>query len=85
MTLSGTPLPRMVWNASDWTIASMFFSVPGIIAYMSTITPLLPGDVIATGTPEGTGSTLNPPRYLQSGDQMEFSISRIGVLRNSVG
>jgi 2-keto-4-pentenoate hydratase/2-oxohepta-3-ene-1,7-dioic acid hydratase in catechol pathway len=71
-------------KVQDSGIDRMFFSVPSIIAYMSTITPLLPGDVIATGSPEGTGSTLNPPRYLQSGDRMEFAISRIGVLRNMV-
>jgi 2-keto-4-pentenoate hydratase/2-oxohepta-3-ene-1,7-dioic acid hydratase in catechol pathway len=72
-------------KVQDSGIGKMFFSVPVIIAYISTLTPLLPGDVIATGSPEGTGSTLNPPRYLQSGDKMEFAISKIGVLRNSVG
>lgn len=72
-------------TVQDSGVDRMYFSVPQIIAYLSTITPLLAGDVIATGSPEGTGSTLNPPRFLRSGDVMEFEVSRIGVLRNTVG
>ena len=57
---------------------------PALVAYLSTITPLLPGDVIATGSPEGTGATQKPPRFLRSGDALEFEVDAIGVLRNRV-
>jgi len=43
---------------------------------------LLPGDVIATGTPEGVGIGFKPPKFLKDGDVIEISISRIGTLRN---
>jgi 2-keto-4-pentenoate hydratase/2-oxohepta-3-ene-1,7-dioic acid hydratase in catechol pathway len=62
----------------------MFFGVEKIIAYLSTITPLLPGDVIATGSPEGTGATQKPPRFLRSGDRLEFEVSGLGILSNTV-
>ena len=66
------------------TTDQMIFSLPTIIDYISSITPLLPGDVIATGSPEGTGATQNPPRFLVSGDRLEFEIERVGVLANRV-
>ncbi|MBO9353989.1 5-carboxymethyl-2-hydroxymuconate isomerase [Bordetella petrii] len=63
---------------------NMIFTVPQIIAYLSTFTELVPGDIIATGTPAGVGFTRKPPRYLRPGDVFEVDISRVGVLRNSV-
>lgn len=63
----------------------MYFSVPAIIAYLSAVTPLLPGDVIATGSPEGSGATRNPPRWLVPGDRIEVEVERVGVLENTVG
>ena len=45
---------------------------------------LLPGDVIATGTPAGVGFARTPPEFLADGDVMEVEIERIGVLRNAV-
>ncbi|WP_439551223.1 fumarylacetoacetate hydrolase family protein [Falsiroseomonas sp.] len=69
----------------DSKAGAMFFGIPALIAYLSTITPLLPGDVIATGSPEGTGATQKPPRFLRSGDALEFEVDAIGVLRNAVG
>jgi 2-keto-4-pentenoate hydratase/2-oxohepta-3-ene-1,7-dioic acid hydratase in catechol pathway len=62
----------------------MIFPVPKLIEYLSAITELRPGDVIATGTPEGVGFKRTPPRYLQSGDWVEVIIDRIGRLRNEV-
>ncbi len=67
------------------SIGRMFFPVPAIIAYISSVTPLLPGDVIATGSPEGSGATRNPPRFLRSGDRLEIEIEGIGTLANRVG
>ncbi|MBX6746410.1 MAG: fumarylacetoacetate hydrolase family protein, partial [Acetobacteraceae bacterium] len=51
---------------------------------ISSVTPLLPGDVIATGSPEGSGATRNPPRWLRPGDRLEIEIERIGTLENQV-
>ena len=64
--------------------AVMIFSVARIIAELSQGTTLQPGDVIATGTPEGVGFARNPPEFLKDGDVMEVEIEKIGVLRNPV-
>jgi 2-keto-4-pentenoate hydratase/2-oxohepta-3-ene-1,7-dioic acid hydratase in catechol pathway len=63
---------------------NMIFSVAQLIAYLSTFTELLPGDVIATGTPAGVGMSRKPPRYLREGDVFEVDISGVGRLRNPV-
>ena len=62
----------------------LIYSVPQIIAFCSDFTPLLPGDVIATGTPEGVGHRRNPPLWMKAGDVLEVEISGIGTLRNHV-
>jgi 2-keto-4-pentenoate hydratase/2-oxohepta-3-ene-1,7-dioic acid hydratase in catechol pathway len=62
----------------------MIFDVPAIIAYVSSWTKLEPGDVIATGTPEGVGFARKPPLWLKPGDTVEVEISGIGVLRNPI-
>lgn len=63
---------------------NMIFGVPAIIAYLSKWTRLEPGDVIATGTPEGVGFARKPPLWLKPGDVVEVDISAIGVLRNPI-
>jgi 2-keto-4-pentenoate hydratase/2-oxohepta-3-ene-1,7-dioic acid hydratase in catechol pathway len=62
----------------------MITPVPEQIAYISTILPLLPGDVIVSGTPGGVGAKRNPPLFMRPGDVVEVEISGIGVLRNPV-
>ena len=62
----------------------MITNVPEQIAYISTILPLLPGDVIVSGTPGGVGLKRNPPLFMRPGDVAEVEISGIGVLRNPV-
>jgi 2-keto-4-pentenoate hydratase/2-oxohepta-3-ene-1,7-dioic acid hydratase in catechol pathway len=62
----------------------LIYSVPQIIAFCSDFTPLEPGDVIATGTPEGVGHRRNPPLWMKPGDVLEVEISGIGTLRNRV-
>jgi len=62
----------------------LIYSVPQIIAFCSDFTALSPGDVIATGTPEGVGHRRNPPVWMQPGDVLEVEISGIGTLRSRI-
>src|SRR5690242_11739102 len=62
----------------------LIYSVPQIIAFCSDFTPLSPGDIIATGTPEGVGHRRNPPLWMKPGDVLEVEISGIGTLRSRV-
>ncbi|TYL51725.1 fumarylacetoacetate hydrolase family protein [Nocardioides sp. BGMRC 2183] len=62
----------------------MIFDVARLISTLSAVTPLAPGDVIATGTPSGVGFKRTPPEYLQDGDVVEASIAGIGATRNAV-
>ncbi len=64
--------------------SSMIFSVARIIAYLSQGLTLEPGDIIATGTPEGVGFARVPPEFLKDGDVMEVEISKLGILRSPV-
>ncbi|MGY4510246.1 fumarylacetoacetate hydrolase family protein [Bradyrhizobium sp. USDA 3650] len=59
-------------------------AIPELIAYISAICPLVPGDVIVTGTPGGVGLKRTPPLWMKPGDTVEVEISGIGVLQNSV-
>jgi len=63
---------------------SMIFPVATIISYLSQSIELRPGDVIATGSPEGTGGSFDPPRFLTAGQTVEIHIDGIGTLRNRV-
>jgi 2-keto-4-pentenoate hydratase/2-oxohepta-3-ene-1,7-dioic acid hydratase in catechol pathway len=62
----------------------MIFSVAQLIAYVSLVFTLEPGDLIFTGTPPGIGHALNPPVYLRGGEVVEVGIDSLGVLRNPV-
>ena len=62
----------------------LIYTIPVIIAYVTSFTPLAPGDVIATGTPGGVGSRRTPPVWMNKGDEIEVDISSIGVLRNPI-
>lgn len=66
------------------TTNKMIFTVPYLIEYLSTVIDLQPGDIIATGTPEGVGLHRRPQLFLKQGDTVEVEISGIGVLRNGV-
>jgi len=62
----------------------LIFKIPELVAYLSSVVTLEPGDVVATGTPAGVGFARTPPRYLQPGDEVIVSIEGIGELRNPV-
>ena len=64
--------------------SKMIFRLPRLIAELSKGMTLEPGDVIATGTPEGVGFARTPPEFLADGDEMEVEIEKIGILRNRV-
>lgn len=62
----------------------MLFPVARQIAYVSTFTTLVPGDIIVTGTPTGAGARFDPPIWLRPGDVVEVEAEGIGILRNEV-
>jgi len=62
----------------------MMFSVAHIVSYISRFMTLLPGDVVATGTPSGVAMGMSPPRYLQPGDCVEQGIEGIGEMRQRI-
>ena len=64
--------------------ARLMFPFDALISYLSTWTTLVPGDVIATGTPTGAGARFDPPRYLVAGDVVEVEVGGLGLLRNRV-
>lgn len=68
----------------DDTTASMMFPIDYLIHYLSTFFVLKPGDVIATGTPNGAGARFDPPRYLVPGDEVVVEVDGIGQLINGI-
>jgi len=66
------------------TTANMAFPFARIIEYISTFATLLPGDVIATGTPTGAGARFDPPKWLVPGDVVEVEVQGVGTLTNTV-
>lgn len=71
-------------RAQTGNTATMIFSVAQIIAHLSGLMTLHPGDVIATGTPPGVGMGMKPQRFLRAGDVMELSIAGLGQQRQEV-
>jgi 2-keto-4-pentenoate hydratase/2-oxohepta-3-ene-1,7-dioic acid hydratase in catechol pathway len=68
----------------DASTAQMYFKVARIIAELSRGLTLVPGDIIATGTPPGIGNARKPPEFLKPGDVMETEIVGLGTLRNVI-
>lgn len=66
------------------TTDQLIYAIPQIIAFCSDFTALSPGDVIATGTPEGVGHGRKPPLWMKRGDVLEVEISGIGILRTQI-
>ena len=66
------------------TIDDLIFGVPDLMAYITTFTELVPGDVVVTGTTGGVGAYRTPPVWMKEGDTVEVVISGIGILRNPI-
>jgi 2-keto-4-pentenoate hydratase/2-oxohepta-3-ene-1,7-dioic acid hydratase in catechol pathway len=70
-------------RVQDSNTSDMIFPVAEIVSYMSRFMALRPGDVIATGTPEGVGMGHRPPRYLKPGDEIRLGIEGLGEQRQT--
>jgi len=66
------------------TADQMIYSIAAQISYASHLYELQPGDIIATGSPDGTGGSRTPKRYLQEGDLLEIAVSGIGLLQHNI-
>ncbi|RBQ17912.1 fumarylacetoacetate hydrolase [Spongiactinospora rosea] len=77
-TLNGEPV-------QDARTSDLIFSIPALIARLSAVLPLLPGDVIFTGTPSGVGQSRTPARFLASGDELVTWVDGIGEMRHTFG
>ena len=66
-------------NTADW-----LFSLPRLIASLSQVMTLLPGDIVTTGTPAGVGLFQNPQVFMQPGDVIEIEGEGVGILRNTI-
>jgi 2-keto-4-pentenoate hydratase/2-oxohepta-3-ene-1,7-dioic acid hydratase in catechol pathway len=64
--------------------SELIFKIPALIEYISSITPLLPGDIVSTGTPFGVGLGRNPKRWLKPGETVTITIAGLGQLTNPV-
>jgi 2,4-didehydro-3-deoxy-L-rhamnonate hydrolase len=69
-------------TVQDARSSDLIFTVPRLVAELSAVLPLLPGDVVFTGTPAGVGVARQPPRFLQRGQVLETWIEGIGTIRN---
>lgn len=68
----------------DGRTSQLIAPVPTLIAQLSAVLPLLPGDVLYTGTPAGVGVARNPPRFLSAGDELISRIDGIGAMRHTM-
>jgi len=64
--------------------SQLVFRIPELVEYISSITPLLPGDVVSTGTPSGVGMGRTPRRWLKAGDSVTVTVEGLGSLNNPV-
>ncbi|MHA3700881.1 fumarylacetoacetate hydrolase family protein [Jatrophihabitans sp. YIM 134969] len=89
-TLEGLAFPLRVTTrlnddvVQDDSTDHLSHDFAALISYISTFTPLRPGDVIATGTPAGIGFRKDPPRYLRPGDRLDVEVSGVGRLHHTV-
>lgn len=88
--VGGWPAPFTIYTKvnghlrQEGSTSDLIFSIPRLISVLSQGMTLLPGDVIATGTPKGVGMGMNPPEFLNKGDVVEITIDPMGTLKNTV-
>jgi 2-keto-4-pentenoate hydratase/2-oxohepta-3-ene-1,7-dioic acid hydratase in catechol pathway len=68
----------------DSNTSDFIFNIQQVVSHISQFMTLLPGDVISTGTPFGVGLGLNPPKYLEAGDEVELGIEGLGISKQKV-
>jgi 2-keto-4-pentenoate hydratase/2-oxohepta-3-ene-1,7-dioic acid hydratase in catechol pathway len=68
----------------DSNTSDFIFNIQEVVSHISQFMTLLPGDVISTGTPFGVGLGLNPPKYLEAGDEVELGIEGLGISKQKV-
>ena len=68
----------------DACVKDLIFDIPTIIATLSSLFTIVPGDIIATGTPAGVGIGFKPPKFLKPGDRVTIEIDQLGILENPV-
>jgi 2-keto-4-pentenoate hydratase/2-oxohepta-3-ene-1,7-dioic acid hydratase in catechol pathway len=68
----------------DGNTGQMILKIDELIEEISKYVALHPGDIIATGTPAGVGAGMNPPQFLQPGDEVKVTIDNIGTLTNFI-
>jgi 2,4-diketo-3-deoxy-L-fuconate hydrolase len=68
----------------DGSTADMIFDIPALVAYLSTVVELQAGDLILTGTPQGVGFGMKPPRYLRDGDVVTTTFEEVGSLHQRI-
>ena len=68
----------------DSNTRELIFKIPELLAFLSSVFTLEPGDIVSTGTPAGVGFARTPPRWLRPGDDVRVRVSGIGELRSSV-
>jgi 2-keto-4-pentenoate hydratase/2-oxohepta-3-ene-1,7-dioic acid hydratase in catechol pathway len=78
----GLSIDGIVYQSSN--TRELIFQIPALIEYLSSITPLLPGDIVSTGTPSGVGLGRTPKRWLQPGETVAVTVEGLGVLTNPV-
>ena len=84
------PQALKIWSKVNGEIrqnsmtSDMIFPVKTLISYISQFMTLLPGDVVATGTPGGVGGGMKPPQYLKVGDVVELGIDGVGEIRQEI-
>jgi len=78
----GLTIDGVVYQSSN--TRELVFKIPELIEYLSSITPLLPGDIVSTGTPGGVGMGRTPKRWLKPGETVTITVEGVGSLTNPV-
>jgi acylpyruvate hydrolase len=91
-TADEVPDPHALWLRTwvngelrqDSSTSNLIFKIPELVSFISETCTLSPGDLILTGTPSGVGMSLNPPRFLGSGDLVRIEIEQLGSIEHSI-